>query len=190
MEFWIALTALVIVGIYSIAIYNRLVALKNRVANAFAQIDVQLQRRHDLIPNLVETAKAYMSHEDTVLSAVTQARAGAIEARKEADEDNIGALQSAESALQASLLNFNAVAENYPELKADQSIIELMEALQSTENKVSFARQAFNDAAMRLNTYRESFPNNLLAGGFKFAEAPLWEVESQAVRSAPKVSFS
>lgn len=190
MELWIGLGAAAVVGIYGIAIYNRLVALKNRVANAYAQIDVQLQRRHDLIPNLVETAKAYMSHENEVLTAVTQARAGAVEAREQADEDNIGALQSAESALQSSLLNFNAVAENYPELKADQTIIELMEALASTENKVSFARQAFNDAAMNLNTYRESFPNSILAGGFKFAEADMWEVESTAARVAPKVSFS
>lgn len=190
MEFWIGLAVVAGITLYIITIYNKLVALKNRVANAFAQIDVQLQRRYDLIPNLVETAKSYMAHESEVLSAVTQARAGAIEAQKGADEDNISALQAAESSLQKSLLNFNAVAENYPELKADTTMLELMEELTSTENKVGFARQAFNDAAMALNIYRESFPNSLIAGGFNFKEAQMWQVESEQVRAAPKVSFS
>lgn len=177
-----------------ISIYNKLVSFKNRFKNAFAQIDVQLQRRHDLIPNLVETAKTYLSHEQETLEKVVKARSQAVNAQKNAAADPasgeaIKKLGMAEGLLNGALANFFALQENYPDLKADQTMRDLMESLESTENKVSFARQAYNDAVMNYQTYKESVPNNFVAnfGGFKDAE--LFEVDDISVKEAPKVSF-
>jgi len=194
MGFWIALGIVALIFFYFIGIYNRLVALKNRFKNAFAQIDVQLTRRHDLIPNLVETAKGYMKHESETLEAVIQARNQAVSATKAASGDpgDVGAIQTlagAEGVLTGSLGKLFALSENYPDLKANQTMQQLMEELTSTENKVSFARQAFNDAVMTYNTFREQFPNSFISGGFGFKEAELFEVEEPEVRKAVKVSF-
>lgn len=179
---------------YFVVIYNRLVALKNRFKNAFAQIDVQLQRRHDLIPNLVETAKAYMAHERETLEAVMAARNKAASAQKTAaaDPSKAGAVKNlglAEGMLNGALAQFYAVQENYPDLKADQTMRDLMESLESTENRVSFSRQAYNDSVMLYQTYKESFPNSIVASVASFKDADLFEVEDVAVKVAPKVSF-
>ena len=185
------LVVVVLPVIVGISIYNKLVALKNRFRNAWAQIDVQLQRRHDLIPNLVETAKAYMAHERETLEKVIQARGAAVSAQKGvAGGEGVAQLAKAEGALNGALANFFALSENYPDLKANQTMQQLMEELTSTENKVGFARQAYNDSAMNYNTYREQFPNNLFAGGFGFKEAELYEVDEPAARQAVKVNFS
>jgi len=175
-------------------VYNKLVGLRNRFQNAYAQIDVQLTRRHDLIPNLVETAKGYLKHERGTLEAVIAARNQAAGARQAAaanpgDPAAMAQLSGAEGALTGSLTRFFALAEAYPDLKANQTMSQLMEELTSTENKVSFARQAFNDSVMTYNTSREIFPNNLLAGMFNFARAELFAVQAPEVREAPKVSF-
>ena len=186
---------IVAVIIYIIAIYNRLISLKNRFKNGFAQIDVQLQRRHDLIPNLVETAKAYMSHEKDTLTQVIEARNQAVSAKKAAAEhpDDGGAVSNlgkAESLLSGSLANFFALSENYPDLKANDTMAQLMEELSSTENRIGFARQAFNDAVMNYNTYREQFPQNFIGGPFgNFKEAQLLKIETEEARKAVKVSF-
>ncbi|MBP22233.1 MAG: hypothetical protein CL547_07760 [Alcanivorax sp.] len=186
---------IVAVIIYIIATYNRLIALKNRFKNGFAQIDVQLQRRHDLIPNLVETAKAYMSHEKDTLTQVIEARNQAVSAKKAAAEhpDDGGAVSNlgkAESLLSGSLANFFALSENYPDLKANETMAQLMEELSSTENRIGFARQAFNDAVMNYNTYREQFPQNFIGGLFgSFKEAQLLKIETEEARKAVKVSF-
>lgn len=186
---------IVAVIIYIIAVYNRLIALKNRFKNGFAQIDVQLQRRHDLIPNLVETAKAYMSHEKDTLTQVIEARNQAASAKKAAAEhpDDGGAVSNlgkAESLLSGSLANFFALSENYPDLKANDTMAQLMEELSSTENRIGFARQAFNDAVMNYNTYREQFPQNFIGGLFgSFKEAQLLKIETEEARKAVKVSF-
>ncbi|MGJ3257287.1 MAG: LemA family protein [Alcanivorax sp.] len=186
---------IVAVIIYIIAVYNRLIALKNRFKNGFAQIDVQLQRRHDLIPNLVETAKAYMSHEKDTLTQVIEARNQAVSAKKAAAEhpDDGGAVSNlgkAESLLSGSLANFFALSENYPDLKANDTMAQLMEELSSTENRIGFARQAFNDAVMNYNTYREQFPQNFIGGLFgSFKEAQLLKIETEEARKAVKVSF-
>jgi LemA protein len=174
--------------------YNRLVSLRNRFKNGFAQIDVQLKRRYDLIPNLLETVKAYMKHERETLEAVIAARNQAVSAEQAAaaDPDSAPAIRSlmgAEGALTGALGRLFAVMEAYPDLKANQNMAQLSEELSSTENKVSFARQAFNDAVMSYNTYRESFPSNVVAGVFNFNEAQSFEIESEAEREAPKVSF-
>ncbi len=192
---WITLGVVAVVIIGAIIIYNRLVALRNRFKNAFAQIDVQLQRRYDLIPNLVETAKAYLSHEKETLTRVMEARNQAASAARSAaqapeDGSRIQKLGKAEGFLQGSLANFYAVAENYPDLKANQTLSELMEELSSTENRVGFARQAYNDAVMHYHTAREQFPNNLIAGFFGFRETELFEIENPEAKSAVKVSFS
>jgi LemA protein len=191
----IFLGVIVAVIIYIIAIYNRLIALKNRFKNGFAQIDVQLQRRHDLIPNLVETAKAYMSHEKDTLTQVIEARNQAVSAKKAAAEhpDDGGAVSNlgkAESLLSGSLANFFALSENYPDLKANETMAQLMEELSSTENRIGFARQAFNDAVMNYNTYREQFPQNFIGGLFgSFKEAQLLKIETEEARQAVKVTF-
>ncbi|MCW2645886.1 MAG: LemA protein [Pseudonocardiales bacterium] len=176
--------------------YNGLVRARNAFKNAFAQIDVQLQRRFDLIPNLVETAKAYMSHERDTLEAVTQARANAMSGLSAAqanpgDPAAMKQLSDSQGALTSALLRFNAVAEAYPDLKASQNMMQLTEELTSTENKVAFSRQAFNDAVMTYNNRRETFPTSVLAGMFNFAPAALWEIapEHPETREAPKVQF-
>ncbi|MDX1679484.1 MAG: LemA family protein [Akkermansiaceae bacterium] len=189
----IALIGLILL-FFVISIYNGLVKLRNVYKNAFAQIDVQLKRRHDLIPNLVETAKGYMSHERETLDAVISARNMAESARKAAaanpgDPATINQLGQAEGGLGGTLGRLFAVAEAYPDLKANQNMMQLSEELTTTENKVAFARQAYNDSVMTFNTKREVFPNNIIAGMFNFNEAALFEIEDEAEKSAPKVEF-
>ncbi|PXX91054.1 hypothetical protein DIT71_11190 [Marinobacter vulgaris] len=190
----IGLIVIAVVVVYIVYLYNRLVSLRNQVKNGFAQIDVQLQRRHDLIPNLVESAKAYLSHERNTLTEVMEARNNAVSAQKDAardpaDSGKIQRLGGAENMLSKALANFYAVAENYPELKANETIQQLMEELSSTENRVSFARQAYNDGVMSYNIFREQFPNNILAGLFAFKPSSQLELESPEARQAPKVAF-
>ena len=191
----IVILAVVVLGIFFfVAIYNKLVQLKNRFKNAFAQIDVQLKRRYDLIPNLVETAKGYLKHEREVLEAVIKARNQASNAMQKASADpgNSEAIQGligAENTLSGTLGRLFALVEAYPDLKANQNMMQLSEELTTTENKVSFARQAFNDAVMVYNTAREVFPNNIVANMFAFKEAQLFEIKAEAEREAPKVSF-
>ena len=174
----------VVLVMWVIGMYNGLVGLRNAVKNAWSQIDVQLKRRHDLIPNLVETAKGYMNHERETLEAVTQARNLAANAKGVADQGK------AEGGLSQVLSGFFAVAERYPDLKANQNFLALQEELTSTENKIGFARQAYNDGAMQLNNKIEMFPSNIIAGMFNFKAAEFFEVENAAEREAPKVSFS
>jgi LemA protein len=174
--------------------YNRLVALRNRFKNAFAQIDVQLKRRYDLIPNLVETAKGYIKHERGTLEAVVAARNAASAANVRAaqnpgDAAAMKELSGAETALTGTLGRLFAVAEAYPDLKANTTMMALMEELTSTENKVAFARQAYNDAVMGYNTQRETFPTNMIAGPFNFGPAELFVIEKPAEKEAPKVTF-
>jgi len=174
--------------------YNRLVSLRNRFKNAFAQIDVQLKRRYDLIPNLVETAKGYIKHERGTLEAVVAARnaasaANARAAQNPGDASAMKELSGAETALTSTLGRLFAVAEAYPDLKANTTMMALMEELTSTENKVAFARQAYNDAVMSYNTQRETFPTNMIAGPFNFGPAELFVIEKPEEKEAPKVSF-
>lgn len=179
-----------------IGVYNKLVALKNRYKNAFSQIEVQLKRRYDLIPNLVETAKGYMKHErgtlEAVIAARNQAAAGLSRAAANpGDADAMRALAGAESQLAGVMGRLFALVEAYPDLKANQNMLQLSEEITSTENKVAFSRQAFNDAVTSYNTYRQSFPPAVLAGFFGHArDASLLEFDSQAIAEAPKVSFS
>jgi LemA protein len=175
-------------------LYNRLVALRNRYRNAFSQIDVQLRRRHDLIPNLVETARGYLRHEASTLEAVIKARAQAVAASQGSDAHageaaSMRAVAGAESQLTASLGRLLVVSENYPELKADRSMQSLTEELTSTENRIAFARQAFNDAVTEYNTSREKFPATIVAASFGFAPAELLESPGEEVAAAPRVSF-
>jgi LemA protein len=191
---WIILIIIVGVIFFAVTIYNRLIASRNRYKNAFAQIDVQLTRRHDLIPNLVEAVKGYMAHERETLEAVIQARNTAVAGLKTAaaDPSNAKAIQElagAEAALTGTLGRLFALAEAYPELKANENVIQLQEELTSTENKVAFSRQAFNDAVLQYNNTRENFPNNLLAGFFNFEAAEFLQIESVEKREVPKVSF-
>ncbi|MDI6793971.1 MAG: LemA family protein [bacterium] len=178
-----------------IAIYNSLVTFRNRYKNAFAQIDVQLKRRYDLIPNLVETVKKYMQHERETLEAVIQARNAAVAASNTAsgnpgDPTVMKNLSSAEGMLTGALGKLFALSESYPDLKANQNMAQLQEELSSTENRVAFARQAFNDAVMAYNIAREKFPNSIIAGRFNFSEAQLLEAtESPEEKKAPKVTF-
>jgi LemA protein len=185
----------IIVAAMIIGIYNKLVTMRNRYKNAYAQIDVQLKRRYDLIPNLVETAKGYMAHERGTLQAVTEARNIAYEASKTAaanpgDSSAIKNLASAETGLGGTLSRLMMVSEQYPDLKANQNMMQLTEELTSTENKISFARQAYNDSVMSFNTDREVFPSNLIAGMFNFGAAELFVVDKPEQKDAPKVSFS
>ena len=191
--FWIVVAVLVF---YVVGIYNGLVRARNGFKNAFAQIDVQLQRRYDLIPNLVETAKGYIKHERETLEAVIQARNQAQQASRGAaahpeDGAAIGALSVAEGALGATLGRFFALAEAYPDLKANQPMQQLMEELSSTENRIAFSRQAFNDSVMSYNNQREQFPNTLIAGPFGFQEAQMLEIPDKAqAQQSVKVSFT
>src|SRR2546423_515819 len=189
----IAVVALFLV-IFVIGAYNSLVTLRNRYKNAYSQIDVQLKRRYDLIPNLVETAKGYLSHERGTLEAVIAARNAAAAASTRAaqnpgDASAMKELSSAESALGGVMGRLFALAEAYPDLKANTTMLNLMEELTSTENKVSFARQAYNDAVMAYNTRREVFPTNLVAGPFNFGPAELFVIDKPEQKEAPKVSF-
>ena len=192
---WIVVVILVALAIWVIAIYNGLVALRNRFKNAFSQIDVQLKRRYDLIPNLVETAKGYLKHERETLEAVIKARnqAQAAAQAAAANPGNPAAMQSlgqAEGALTGVLGRLFALAESYPDLKANQNMAQLHEELTSTENKVAFSRQAYNDSVMEYNTKRESFPDTIFAGMFNFGPAELLQVtESAEERKAPQVKF-
>ncbi|TVQ34261.1 MAG: LemA family protein [Wenzhouxiangella sp.] len=194
MELLIILGVLIALAIFVIAIYNKLVASRNRYKNAFAQIDVQLTRRYDLIPNLVEVAKKYMSHERETLEAVIKARNGAVNQLKAAssdptDPDAVKRLNQAEQGLSGALGRLFALSENYPDLKANQNMMQLSEELTSTENKVAFARQAYNDSVMSYNIVRETFPNNIVAGMFNFNPAQLLEIEDPAKREAVQVNF-
>ena len=180
--------------LFVIGIYNGLVKLRNRYKNAFAQIDVQLKRRYDLIPNLVETAKTYMKHEKETLTAVIEARNMASSAREDA-ASNVGdpaameKLGQAEAGLGGVLGRLFALSEGYPDLKANQNMMQLTEELTSTENKISFARQAYNDSVMHYNNKTEMFPSSIIAGMFNFTRATLFEVSDDAEREAVKVSF-
>lgn len=186
---------ILVVGFIFMDGYNKLVTLRNRYKNAYSQIDVQLQRRYDLIPNLVETAKGYMKHERETLEAVITARNAALSANSRAarnpgDPSAMQQLGDAEGALTGALGRLMVLSEAYPDLKADQTMTRVMEELSSTENKVAFARQAFNDAVTLYNTKREVFPSNLVASGFNFAAAELLEEAPPEVKAAPRVSFS
>lgn len=189
----IILALLLILGFYAVNVYNTLVKLKNRCQNAFAQIEVQLKRRHDLIPNLVETAKGYMKHERETLEAVTAARTRAVDGLKSADpgdKKSIEELAGAEAGLTGALGRLFALSESYPDLKANENMMQLSEELTSTENKVAFSRQAYNDAVMAFNIYKQAFPAILLAGLFGFSEdAGLLEFDSAEIAEAPKVTF-
>ena len=191
----VILVPVLVVGLWVMGAYNGLVTLRNRFKNAFAQIDVQLKRRYDLIPNLVETAKGYMKHERETLEAVIQARnaassAGTRAAANPGDPTTMQALMGAEAALTGTLGKLFALSEAYPDLKANQNMAKLMEELTSTENKVSFARQGYNDAVMTYNTKREVFPSNIVAGMFNFGPAELFQVTNETEREAPKVAFT
>ena len=191
----VLVVALVLIA-WLVGIYNRLVKLRNQYKNAFSQIDVQLKRRYDLIPNLVETAKGYMKHERETLEAVITARNKAqaavqAAAARPGDPAAMQGLQTAEAGVTGALGRFFALAESYPDLKANQNMLSLQEELTSTENKVAFSRQAYNDAVMGYNTARETFPNSIIAGATGFGPAQLFELEAPAVeRAAPKVSFT
>jgi LemA protein len=191
----IALVLFVVIIFFSIvSIYNGLVTLRNRFKNSYSQIDVQLNRRYDLIPNLVETAKGYMKHESETLEKVIQARNQAYAISQKigdnpVDPDMMAKLLSSEAALGKSMMNFMALSENYPDLKANQNMQQLMEELSSTENKIAFARQAYNDSVMEYNNAREVFPSNVFAGMFNFQAATSFQVEDEAARKSVKVSF-
>jgi len=179
----IVLAIFVIIIFWVVGMYNGLVRLRNQVKNAWSQIDVQLKRRHDLIPNLVETAKGYMKHERETLDSITKARSHAVEASGVADQ------AKAEGELSNALSRFMLVVENYPDLKASQNFLSLQEELSSTENKVGFARQFYNDQVQTFNTKIESVPSNIIAGMFNFNQAEFFEIETPDEREAPKVQF-
>jgi LemA protein len=178
------LVIIVLAILFVIGIYNSLVRLRNQVDNSWSQIDVQLKRRHDLIPNLVETAKGYMQHERGTFEAITEARSRAMGAKTVADA------AKAEGGLADALSKFMLVVENYPDLKANQNFLALQEELSSTENKISFARQGYNDEVLNLNNKIQMFPSNIIAGMFGFGKRDFFEIEAAAEREVPKVSFS
>ncbi len=191
----VILVVLLVLLAWGIAVYNSLVTLRNRFKNAFAQIDVQLKRRYDLIPNLVEVAKGYLKHERETLERVIQARNQAMNASQQAakdpgNRDALKGLMGAESILGGALGRLMVVVEQYPDLKANKNMMQLTEELTSTENKVAFARQAYNDAVMIYNTRREVFPDQVIASMFSFQSAELFEITDEGEREAPKVSFS
>jgi LemA protein len=195
MEAIVILVVIAIVVFWVIQMYNNLVNLRNRVRNAFSQIDVQLTRRYDLIPNLVEAVKGYMSHERNTLEAVINARNAAVAGLKQAEADPsdpeaIKALAAAETTLGGTLGRLFALVESYPDLKASQNMIQLQEELATTENKVAFARQAFNDSVMTFNNACENFPSNLIANNFGFKQAEFLDIGEEEKREAPQVSFS
>ena len=192
---WILLGVIILLIVFVVGLYNRLVTLRNRVKNAFAQIDVQLTRRHDLIPNLVETVKGYIKHERETLEAVIQARNVAMAGLKAAAANpaNAQAMQQlggAETALTGALSRLMVVAEAYPDLKANQNMMQLTEELSSTENRVAFSRQGYNDSVMDYNNACEMFPSGVIANLFRFTPAAMLEIEDAAKRAVPKVSFS
>ncbi len=178
------LVLLVVLVLFVIGIYNALVRLRNQVDNAWSQIDVQLKRRHDLIPNLVETAKGYMKHERGTFEAITEARSKAMGA------SNVSEASKAEGALGEALSKFMLVVENYPELKANQNFLAVQEELTGTENKISFARQSYNDQVLFFNNKTQMFPSNIIANMFNFTKRDFFEIEVEAEREVPKVSFS
>ena len=182
--FLVLLILIVVVAAWLIGLYNGLVGLRNAVKNAWSQIDVQLKRRHDLIPNLVETAKGYVKHERETLENITNARSRAMGA------DTVGEKAKAESALSGAISKFMLVVENYPDLKANQNFLALQEELTSTENKIAFSRQAYNDQVMLYNNKIQMFPSNIVAGVFNFQASEFFEIENESERQAPKVDFS
>jgi len=191
---WVILLLLILAAATAVSLYNRLITARNAYGNAFAQIDVQLTRRHDLVPNLVEVAKRYMQHERETLEAVIAARAAAVDGLRNAaanvsDPAALQQLASAENSLAGALGRLLAVVEAYPDLKADRTMVQLSEEITSTENKVAFARQAYNDQVMSYNNARESFPGNLIAGFFNFSPAQLLQIESATKRDVPRISF-
>jgi LemA protein len=181
----VPLGIIVVLALWAIGVYNTLVRVRNEMRNAWAQIDVQLKRRYDLIPNLIETVKGYAKHERGTFEAVVQARQTAINIKG----DDVTQRAAAENALSQTLRSLFAVAEAYPDLKANQNFLALQEELASTENKIGFARQYFNDAVLRLNNMIQMFPSNILAGMFGFQQGGFFEVTDAAQREAPKVSF-
>jgi len=181
--FWVIAGLVIFIVLYFIAAYNSLVGMRNLVKNSWSQIDVQLKRRHDLIPNLVETAKGYMGHERQTFESVTKARSDAAGAR------GVAQVVQAESRLTDAISRFMAVVENYPELKANQNFLAVQEELSSTENRIAFARQAYNDAVLLLNNKIEMFPSSIVAGMFLFRKEVFFEMEDLHERTAPKVSF-
>jgi LemA protein len=190
----IVLVAVVFVALFVVGIYNKLVGLRNRYKNAYAHIDVQLKRRYDLIPNLVETAKGYIKHERGTLEAVIAARNAASSASNRAaanpgDTTAMKELSGAEAALTGTLGRLFALSEAYPDLKANTTMMRLMEELTSTENKVAFSRQAYNDSVLQYNTQREVFPSNIVAGSFNFGPAELFVIDQPEQKEAPKVQF-
>jgi LemA protein len=194
-SFLVFLAIIVAVIAFGIAIYNKLVNLRNRVKNAFAQIDVQLTRRYDLIPNLVEAVKGYMKHERETLEAVIRARNAAVTSldAAKADPSNADAIQklgAAEGLLGGALGRLFALSEAYPDLKANQNMMQFQEELASTENKVAFARQAFNDSVLSYNNAVENFPNNVIAGMFRFESASFLDIDSEQKREVPEVAFT
>jgi len=187
MLYWIIpLAVVVVLGLIVMGLYNGLVSRRNEAKNSWSQIDVQLKRRYDLIPNLVETVEGYMKHEKETLENVVKARQQAVDLQ---NAGNIGELIKADGALTQTLGRLFAVAENYPDLKANQNMIQLQEELTSTENRIGFARQAYNDAVMKMNNGIEQFPSNIIAGMFQFKQGEFFEVESEEERKAVKVSF-
>jgi len=182
--FLIFIAIIVVIGLFFVSIYNSLVGLRNRVKNAWSQIDVQLKRRHDLIPNLIETVKGYMTHERQVMENITKYRSQAM------DANTVGEKAQAEGLLSGALGQLRVQVENYPDLKANQNFLALQEELTSTENKISFARQAYNDQVLFFNNKIQIFPSNIVAGMFSFKSEEFFEIEDQTEKTVPKVSFS